>query len=35
MAAGWTDVRWMVADGLWLAANAAILCLMAQLTLRR
>jgi hypothetical protein len=35
MAAGWTDVRWMVLDGLWLAVNAAILVGVAHLTLRR
>jgi hypothetical protein len=35
MAAGWTDVRFMVMDGLWLAVNAAVLCATAHLTLRR
>jgi serine protease len=35
MAAGWTDVRWMVWDGLWLAVNAALLVGVAHLTLRR
>jgi hypothetical protein len=35
MAAGWIDVRWMVWDGLWLVANAALLCAVAHLTLRR
>jgi serine protease len=35
MAAGWTDVRWMVMDELWLLANALILGVVAHLTLRR
>ena len=35
MAAGWTDVRFMVLDGLWLAVNALVLVAMAHLTLRR
>jgi serine protease len=35
MAAGWTDVRWMMWDGLWLVANAALLVTVAHLTLRR
>jgi serine protease len=35
MAAGWTDVRWMVMDGAWLAVNAALLVAVAHLSLRR
>ncbi len=35
MAAGWIDVRWMVMDGLWLVANAALLVGVAHLSLRR
>ena len=35
MAAGWTDVRYMVLDGLWLALNALALVALAHLTLRR
>jgi serine protease len=35
MAAGWTDVRFMVLDEVWLLANAALLCAVAHLTLRR
>jgi serine protease len=35
MAAGWIDVRWMVLDGLWLVANAALLVGVAHLSLRR
>ena len=35
MAAGWVDVQWMVWDGLWLVANAALLTAVAHLSLRR
>jgi serine protease len=35
MSAGWIDVRWMVLDGLWLVANAALLVGVAHLSLRR
>ncbi len=35
MAAGWSNVQFMVLDGLWLAVNAAILVAVAHLTLRR
>ena len=35
MAAGWIDVRWMILDGVWLVANAALLVAVAHLTLRR
>ena len=35
MAAGWTNVQFMVLDGLWLALNALVLIAMAHLTLRR
>ena len=35
MAAGWTDVRWMMWDGLWLSVNAALLVGVAHLTMRR
>jgi hypothetical protein len=35
MAAGWTNVQFMVLDGLWLALNALVLVAMAHLTLRR
>jgi serine protease len=35
MAAGWTNVQFMVFDGLWLALNALVLIAMAHLTLRR
>jgi hypothetical protein len=35
MAAGWTNVQFMVLDGLWLALNALVLVAVAHLALRR
>ena len=35
MAAGWTNVQFMVLDGLWLALNALVLVAVAHLSLRR
>jgi serine protease len=35
MAAGWTEVRWMVLDEVWLLGNALVLGAVAHLTLRR